>query len=199
MNTKCRHGLVLDMFCEECSAEAYGRYGDGLRNIAGPAYQRYSGAETLHIEGAKPTNPKDALATDKAPLHLVPAAFKAYTAMALAEGMLKYGAHNWRAAGARASIYRSALDRHIDKWWNGEDCDPKTGVHHLANAAACLAILIDAAVSDNLTDDRPPAQGNLSSLLDDRVPETIARLRDTFGNANPKHWTINDEITNEGE
>lgn len=56
MNTKCRHGLVLDMFCEECSAEAYGRYGDGLRNIAGPAYQRYSGAETLHIEDTKPAH-----------------------------------------------------------------------------------------------------------------------------------------------
>lgn len=192
----CAHGTAPGVFCGKCAASAYGAF---AQKEAGPAYQRYSGADALTLESTKPSNPKDAIATDKAPLHLVPAAFKAYTAMALAEGMMKYGAHNWRAAGVRASIYRSALDRHLDKWWNGEDCDPKTGVHHLANAAACLAILIDAAVSDKLTDDRPPAQGNLSSLLDDRVPETIARLRDTFGNANPKHWTINDEITNEGE
>lgn len=183
MSDTCKHGVVRGMLCAGCADEAF---------------TRYSGAAALSVEGAKPSNPKDAIATDKAPLHLVPAAFKAYTALALAEGAMKYGAHNWRAAGVRASVYMAALQRHMDKWWNGEACDPSTGVSHLANACACLAILIDAHVSEQLTDDRPPRQANLPSVLDVSVPGVIRNLRSVFGDADPRHWTINDEINNEG-
>lgn len=140
----------------------------------------------------KPTNPKDVVATDKAPLHLVPASFKAYTAIALAEGMMKYGAWNWRPAGARASIYVSALERHMDKWFNGEEHDPETGVPHLANACACLAVLIDALTQGNLTDDRPPAQPALPALINVTTPKTVAGLRDLFGTCTPHHFTIGD-------
>lgn len=140
----------------------------------------------------KATNPKDAIASDKAPLHLVPASFKAYTAVALAEGAMKYGSWNWRAAGVRASVYKSALERHLEKWWNGEDLDPETGVPHLANACACLAILIDADILGKLEDDRPPVQADLPRLIDVVTPERIAHLRDVFGNCDPKHYTIKD-------
>lgn len=143
-------------------------------------------------DSTKPTNPKDAAAFDKAPLHLVPASFKAYTAVALAEGAMKYGSWNWRAAGVRASVYVSALQRHLDKWFNGEEFDPKTGVPHLANAAACLAVLIDSKTQMNMTDDRPPRQYALPGLIDKEVPHAIAGLRETFGHMTPKHWTIND-------
>lgn len=184
MSDTCKHGVVHGMSCASCGGEEY---------------QRYIGAVALSIEGAKPSNPKDAIATDKAPLHLVPAAFKAYTALALAEGAMKYGAHNWRAAGVRASIYVAALQRHMDKWWNGENNDPHTGVPHLANACACLAILIDALISEQLTDDRPPRQENLSSLLDSMMPNAVATLRQTFAGSHPRHWTIADEINSERE
>ena len=150
--------------------------------------------EPQRTPGVKASNPKDAIASNKAPLHLVPASFKAFTALALAEGMMKYGAWNWRAAGVRASVYVSALQRHIDKWFNGEEFDPKTGVPHLANAAACLAVLIDSKVSMNMTDDRPPRQYSLPGLVDEEIPAAIARLRDEFGDANPKHWDINSEL-----
>lgn len=141
---------------------------------------------------AKATNPKDAAAFDKAPLHLVPASFKAYTALALAEGAMKYGSWNWRAAGVRASVYVSALQRHIDKWFNGEEFDPETGVPHLANAAACLAVLIDSKTQLNMTDDRPPRQYGLPDLVNKQLPEAVAGLREKFADKNPKHWTIND-------
>ena len=137
----------------------------------------------------KATNPKDAIATDKAPLHLVPASFKAYTATALAEGALKYGAWNWRAAGVRASVYVSALQRHLDKWFNGEDIDPDTGVPHLANAAACLAVLIDSDVQGSMTDDRPIEQAGLPFLLNEVVPARISALRGGFGHIQPQHHT----------
>ena len=146
--------------------------------------------DTTQPASSKATNPKDAIASDKVPLHLVPASFKAYTALALAEGMMKYGAWNWRAAGVRASVYVSALQRHIDKWFNGEEFDPKTGVPHLANAAACLAVLIDSKTQQNMTDDRPPRQHSLPGLLDNELPPRIAKLRGEFGNVNPKHWDI---------
>ena len=48
----------------------------------------------------KPTNPKDAIGAAKLPLHLVPDTLRIYAAMAFAEGASKYGAYNWRAAGA---------------------------------------------------------------------------------------------------
>lgn len=157
----CHHGIPVHLICGACDAET------------------------------KATNPKDAIASDKAPLHLVPASFKAYTAVALAEGMMKYGAWNWRAAGVRASVYVSALQRHLDKWFNGEDFDPATGVPHLANASACLAVLIDSMTQGNMADDRPPAQPDFPYLLNTYVPERLGQLREQFSDCKPIHWTIN--------
>lgn len=156
-------------------------------------------APVFNLDGSytgdsKPTNPKDAAAFDKAPLHLVPASFKTYTAMALAEGAMKYGSWNWRAAGVRASVYVSALQRHVDKWFNGEEFDPETGVPHLANACACLAVLIDSKTQQNMTDDRPPRQYSLPGLVNEETPRVIAKLREVFGDRDPKHWNINDEV-----
>lgn len=170
MSIDCAHGVPMRMPCGACDAE------------------KANGAET---EISKASNPKDAAAFNKAPLHLVPGSFKAYTALALAEGAIKYGAHNWRVAGVRASVYKSALERHLDKWWNGEDIDPDTGVPHLANAAACLAVLIDARAQDNMVDDRPPAQIDFPYLINVFVPGKLEVLRETFADADPVHWTIN--------
>jgi hypothetical protein len=162
----CAHGIPMKLRCGACEAE---------------------------LVTTKPTNPKDAAAFDKAPLHLVPAGFKAYTALALAEGALKYGSWNWRAAGVRTSVYVSALQRHIDRWFNGEECDLETGVPHLANAAACLAVLIDSKLQGNMTDDRPPTQAALPGLINDQLPNFIAALRVTFADRAPRHWTKADD------
>ena len=59
----------------------------------------------------KPTNPKDAIGAAKLPLHLVPDTLRIYAAMAFAEGASKYGAYNWRAAGA-AHRPRAGLQGH---------------------------------------------------------------------------------------
>lgn len=138
----------------------------------------------------KPTNPKDALAVTRAPLHLVPASLKVFASMAFAEGAAKYGAHNWRAAGVRASIYKSAAERHLEKWWNGEWADPKTGVPHLASVAASIGIILDAGLCGKLMDDRPPA-APMGGLMDD-VEEEVRRLLEMFADRQPRHWTIED-------
>jgi hypothetical protein len=82
---------------------------------------------------SKPTNPKDAIGSTKLPLNLVPDSLTAYAALSFAEGASKYGSYNWRVAGVRASIYKAALERHLKKWWNGEECDPKTKVPYGVN------------------------------------------------------------------
>lgn len=126
----------------------------------------------------KATNPKDALASTRLPLDLVPDTVEAYAALAFAEGAAKYGAYNWRTAGVRASVYHSALKRHLAKWHNGERADNTTGVPHLASVIACAAILLDAEVCGQLTDDRPPV-APISTLIDE-LQRDVARINTLF-------------------
>ena len=139
----------------------------------------------------KPTNPKDVIGSGKLSLELVPPVLMAEAATAFYEGAAKYGRFNWRIAGVRASIYYAAEQRHMKKWWNGEDRDPKTRVKHLGNALACIGILLDAELQGMLTDDRPPAQPGFSEYIDE-LAGTIAHLKALFADHSPKQYTIAD-------
>lgn len=130
------------------------------------------------MSDTKPTNPKDAAATTRLDLSLFPATARAYGALAMTEGDLKYGGYNYREAGVMASIYYAACGRHLDKWYNGEEIDPKTGVPHLANALACIAVLIEGVEMGNLNDDRPP-RCDVAGLLA-RFQEKVAHLQKLF-------------------
>lgn len=143
--------------------------------------------EPMSPLSTKDTNPKEAIGSTKLPMHLLPSGGLAWLSMAFYEGASKYGSYNWRVAGVRASTYMSACKRHLDKWFNGEDVDPKTKVHHLANAAACCLILMDAEVSQLLKDDRPPKQ-DLSALFD-KLAEVQKHLHKMAEGLNPKHCT----------
>lgn len=103
----------------------------------------------------KATNPKDALGIKKAPTHLIPTAPLYELGLAMLEGGRKYGAHNFRAMGTRASVYYDATRRHLDAWWEGEDFDPDSGIHHLMKAAACIFVMRDSMYMKNEVDDRP--------------------------------------------
>lgn len=137
------------------------------------------GTEVMsYNEDMKPSNPKDAAATNRLDLSLFPATAKAYGALAMVEGDQKYGGYNYRVSGVRASIYYAAANRHFDKWYNGEENDPKTGIPHLANAIACLAVLIDGIEVGNWTDDRPP-RAELTKLLAD-FETRVGKLKEIF-------------------
>lgn len=138
----------------------------------------------------KPTNPKDAISSSKLPLHLVSPVVKAYQAVVHLLGNVKYGAWNYRAGGARASVYRAALERHMDRWWEGEELDPVDGTPHLANALACIDILIDCSVMGNLQDDRPPS-APIARVYEDMERITAAVL-EKYGDRRPRHYTIAD-------
>ena len=71
-------------------------------------------------------------------------------------GDLKYGRFNWREAGVRGSVYYDAALRHLAAWYEGEDIDPDSGIHHIAHAICGLSVLRDSIIRDNWTDDRPP-------------------------------------------
>jgi hypothetical protein len=140
----------------------------------------------------KPTNPKDAISTYKLPLHLVSPIVKAYQAIAHFLGNVKYGAWNYRASGIRASVYKSALERHIDAWWEGEETDPVDGTPHLANALCCLNIIIEGKHSGNMTDDRPPSRCAELAKIRAEFEALMPKIRARYEDKSPRHYTIAD-------
>jgi hypothetical protein len=135
----------------------------------------------------KPTNPKDAAATGRVPLGLLSPIAKAHWALAQHCGRAKYGAWNWREAGARVSIYLDAIGRHADGYLSGETYDPVDGTHHLGNIMACCAILLEAEAAGKLVDDRPPHLDMRPTYAD--VERRMADLTAKYADRNPKHWT----------
>lgn len=149
----------------------------------------YQEAQKPMYPESKETNPKDAIGSDKLPMHLVSGVVKAYQAIAHFLGNVKYGAWNYRAKGARASVYRAALDRHMDAWWEGEEDDQDDGTPHLANALACINILIEAKEAGKLVDDRPP-KSNYREVMN-RLTPLVKKIKEKHGHMNPVHYSIN--------
>lgn len=139
----------------------------------------------------KPTNPKDSLGVLKVPLQLLSPIAKAFQAVAHYLGATKYGAWNWRGVGVKGSIYYAAAQRHLDQWYSGEDMDDD-GTPHLANAAACINILIEAQYQGNMIDDRPPKVDLRLAYKD--VEKAMRVVREKYGHMEPKQWTINDVV-----
>lgn len=106
-------------------------------------------------ENLPDSNPKTAYGIKKPSMHLIPGVALMTLAKVMALGAKKYGAYNWRDQPVSASVYISALLRHIYQWFDGEDIDPESGAPHLGHAMACLAILLDALAQGTLIDDRP--------------------------------------------
>lgn len=106
--------------------------------------------------GYPDNNPKTLLGVRKVPYHYVPPSAVIHLAMALKDGARKYGPYNWRSKAISSSTYFAACKRHLDAWWDGEEVAEDSGVHHLAHAMACMALLLDAESVGMLNDDRPP-------------------------------------------
>lgn len=124
----------------------------------------------------KESNPKDAIGSRKVPLGLVPQQVVAEVGLALLEGACKYGAHNYRAIGVRSSVYHDAAHRHLAAWWEGQDIDPASGLHHITKALASLTVLRDAMIQGMCEDDRPPAAADPDWV--ERLNAEAARIID---------------------
>ena len=108
------------------------------------------------MDNTKPSNPKDAVGIKKVALSVLPIRVIYEVALGMFEGALKYGRHNYRTIGVRASVYYDATKRHLDDWWEGTDTDPDSQLNHVTKAICSLIVLRDAMIRGNWTDDRPP-------------------------------------------
>ena len=129
---------------------------------------------------SKPTNPKDAVGIAKVPFSVIPWGVIANVGLALMEGARKYGRHNYRAVGVRASVYFDATFRHVSAWWEGRDIDPDSGLHEIDKAIASLVVLRDSIMTGNWVDDRPPATlvANWQKHANQHAEVLIARYPD---------------------
>lgn len=106
-------------------------------------------------QGYPDDNPKTVLGTAKPSIAPIPPAAIIHLGRAMSDGRRKYGLMNWREKRVSSSVYYDAAMRHLMSWWDGEQVAEDSGVHHLAHAMACMAILLDAEATGNLNDDRP--------------------------------------------
>ena len=105
-------------------------------------------------------NPKNAAASTKVPLSTLPVPVLCEVAGALGEGMIQYGKHNWRGDRIEEAEYYDAALRHLMAWIEGQDIDPKSGIHHVSKAIAGLMVLRDAQIQGLTIDNRPPPTVN---------------------------------------
>lgn len=123
----------------------------------------------------KGINPKEKYGEAKYQMSVVPTQTLALMSVAMEEGTIKYGNHNYRETAVKASTYYNANMRHWQAWYEGRDIDPDSGLPELVKAAACSIIMIDAIMNDNWEDDRPPPP---KGKWQDYVNDLLQQMRD---------------------
>jgi hypothetical protein len=146
------------------------------------AIARWAGKEVIDSEppaAAKPADPKYACGDRKPPTSCIPLTVLYYVGMGMYEGDWKYGAHNYRVCPVMVSTYYNSTRRHLDAYFEGEDLDPKSGLHHVIKAISGLMVLADAILqseagaSNPFIDDRPPK----SAVSMDKIEADFAKLQ----------------------
>ncbi len=139
----------------------------------------------------KDTNPKDAVGTKKVPISVLSFPVLGEVALAMLEGAIKYGRHNYRVAGVRASVYiDAAIMRHLMPFWEGEDIDSDSGLSHITKAIAGLMVLRDSMIQKNWVDDRPPkSPDGWKDELNKKAEEIIKK----YPNAKEPYTELNKE------
>ena len=146
----------------------------------------------LRGDAVKLSNPKDVVGVKKLAFSCLPWQVLCRVGLGMMEGAGKYGRHNYRAVGVRASVYFDAVvGRHLTAWWEGEDIDAESGLHHIDKAIAGLMVLRDAMLQDKFEDDRPPR----AKAVDFKELNALAaKIIEQHADKNPKHYTIKDEV-----
>jgi hypothetical protein len=73
-------------------------------------------------------------------------------------GARKYNSRNWELGMLYGRVY-AAIQRHLLKYWSGEDDDPESGLPHLAHAGFGILALLEYRRIAPQFDDRPIKQG----------------------------------------
>ncbi len=95
--------------------------GDVVESLLGLKEEQEKKSEpqpTPILTSIKDTNPKDTVGTKKWRQYCtVPTTIIWELGVAMLEGARKYGRHNYRVAGVRASVYFYGAKGHIAQWW----------------------------------------------------------------------------------
>lgn len=120
--------------------------------------------QAMRLLSMKPSNPKDGIGVKKwRQFFTVPQRVLWEVGVAMLEGAMKYGRHNYRESGVQASVYTDAAMGHISAWIEGEDIDPDSGLSHITKAITSLIVLRDGMIEGNFTDDRPPRHHDMDA------------------------------------
>lgn len=144
----------------------------------------------------KDTNPKDSVGCTKPPMHCIPAHVLFEVGMGMFEGGWKYREANYRVIGVRASIYYDAAMRHLIAWWEGEDIDPASQIHHISKVISCLAVLRDCQMQAengsgvDYKDDRPPKSVVPMAKLETQFKAMLERLQRDHGDRKEPYTEI---------
>ena len=86
-------------------------------------------------------------------------------AKVLTFGASKYEARNWEK-GMDWSRAFGALQRHLTRWFHGQDKDKETRLTHLSNAGCCLFFLLSWELRQVGKDDRPKLDPRVLDHMD---------------------------------
>lgn len=103
--------------------------------------------------------PKSEVGSKKVNWSALPFDVLAEVSLAMVEGAVKYGRHDYRVMKCPHSDYFDATMRHQTAWFEGQDIDPDSGRHHIDKAIASLIVLRASMLAGTDIDDRPPSKG----------------------------------------
>ena len=117
------------------------------------------------IEPGKPTTaednskkeppPKSDSGNLKVPMSALSPAVLSEVAVAMQEGHYKYGLFDYLKRGASSSTYYDAAERHLMRWFAGEDIDEDSNLSHITKTISALMVLRHAEIQGDIRDDRP--------------------------------------------
>lgn len=118
-------------------------------------------------------------------------------AKVLTFGAAKYEARNWEK-GMNWSRAFGALQRHLTRWFHGQDKDKETRLTHLSNAGCCIFFLLAWELRQVGVDDRPKLDPKLLEHMDNM--EFMENVFELLRQANQSATAPQDEQdTNESE
>lgn len=160
-------GLTENKVCEDCQFNPKDEPFGG--------FIQFTVGEQQYVDSK---NPKYAQGIRKFTMCVVPACVLGEVGVAMLEGAYKYGAYNYRQTKIDASTYYDSTMRHVMSWWEGEDMDPDSGLHHITKAITSLVVLRDSMINDMIIDDRPPA---VKANWKDALNAVAANLHEKYG------------------
>ena len=111
--------------------------------------------------------------TGKLPWALLPFDAVRQVVEVLHFGQKKYAARNWEKGIDYDRVYSAAM-RHMTDWWQREQNDQESKLHHLAHAMCCIMFLLAFELRNMVwLDNRPEKKTRLVNIPDDILDDIL--------------------------